>query len=127
MIFAYNEDESVADRGMNDPDPEPEPDNKPPVLLTAAALAVSFAICNAGIFLTKYFGTKGGSLPAITAVVVILATAFPKQFSRLAPAGETMAMILMQVSSFLTRIMLSSIMLKCFLVWILLLAFVQKI
>ncbi|XP_019081363.1 uncharacterized protein LOC100264478 isoform X3 [Vitis vinifera] len=82
------------DTGMNE---QPEPGNKPPVLLTATALAVSFAICKAGIFLTKYFGIQGGSLPAITAIVVILATAFPKQFSLLAPAGETMAMILMQV------------------------------
>ncbi|CBI22667.3 hypothetical protein VitviT2T_025129 [Vitis vinifera] len=85
---------SANDTGMNE---QPEPGNKPPVLLTATALAVSFAICKAGIFLTKYFGIQGGSLPAITAIVVILATAFPKQFSLLAPAGETMAMILMQV------------------------------
>lgn len=79
---------------------QPEPGNKPPLLPTAASLAVSFAICKAGVFLTKYFRIQGGALPAITAIVVVLATAFPKPFSQLAPAGETMAMILMQVHKF---------------------------
>ncbi|KAM7499694.1 hypothetical protein LguiA_024108 [Lonicera macranthoides] len=71
--------------------------NKLPVLQTATALAVSFAICSLGNFLTKYFGIPGGILPAITAIVVILATAFPKQFAEIAPSGEAMALILMQV------------------------------
>ncbi|KAJ0099100.1 hypothetical protein Patl1_20196 [Pistacia atlantica] len=39
----------------------------------------------------------GSSLPAITAIVVIFATALPAQFNELAPAGEAMALILMQV------------------------------
>lgn len=78
-------------------DVESEPANKLPVLQMATALAVSFVICKAGTFLTKYFGIQGGSLPAITAIVVILATAFPKQFAYLAPSGEAMALILMQV------------------------------
>lgn len=77
---------------------ESEIGNKLPVLQTATALAVSFAICKAGAFVTKYFGIPGGSLPAITAIVVILATAFPTQFGHLAPSGEAMALILMQVS-----------------------------
>lgn len=72
--------------------------DKPPVLQFATALAVAFAICKAGTFLTKYFGIQGGSLPAITAIVVTLATTFPTQFNKLAPAGEAMALILMQVS-----------------------------
>ncbi|KAL2550506.1 hypothetical protein Fot_12036 [Forsythia ovata] len=71
--------------------------NKLPVLQTATALAASFAICKTASFLTRYFGIQGGSLPAITAIVVILATTFPKQFAYLAPSGEAMAMILMQV------------------------------
>ncbi|KAH9677623.1 Keratin-associated protein [Citrus sinensis] len=71
--------------------------DKPPVLQFATALAVAFAICKAGTFLTKYFGIQGGSLPAITAIVVTLATTFPTQFNKLAPAGEAMALILMQV------------------------------
>ncbi|KAL3521558.1 hypothetical protein ACH5RR_019707 [Cinchona calisaya] len=74
-----------------------ESGSKLPVLPTATALAVSFAICKAGSFATKYFGISGGSLPAITAIVVFLATAFPRVFAYLAPPGEAMALILMQV------------------------------
>lgn len=74
-----------------------EAGNKLPVLQTATALAASFVICKSGSFLTKYFGIQGGGLPAITAIVVILATVFPNQFAYLAPSGEAMAMILMQV------------------------------
>ncbi|KNA22205.1 hypothetical protein SOVF_036060 isoform A [Spinacia oleracea] len=71
--------------------------DKLPILQSATALAVSFLICKAGSFITKHYGIKGGMLPAITAIVVCLATVFPKQFSQLAPSGEVMAMILMQV------------------------------
>uniref|UniRef100_A0A1J3I2K9 Putative membrane protein YjcL n=1 Tax=Noccaea caerulescens TaxID=107243 RepID=A0A1J3I2K9_NOCCA len=74
-----------------------ETKNKIPVLLIATGIAVSLAICKAGALLTKQFGISGGSLPAITAVVVVLATVFPSQFGRLAPSGEAMALILMQV------------------------------
>ncbi|KAK6275497.1 hypothetical protein POUND7_005206 [Theobroma cacao] len=74
-----------------------ESGSKLPVLQIATALAVSFSICKLGAYLTKYFGIPGGSLPAVTAIVVILATVFPTQFGRLAPAGEAMALILMQV------------------------------
>lgn len=77
-----------------------ESGSKLPVLETATALAVAFIICKAGSFVTKYFGIQGGSMPAITAIVVILATALPKQFNQLAPSGEAMAMILMQVSNY---------------------------
>lgn len=79
---------------------ESESGNKLPVLQTATALAVSFAICKAGELLTKHFGIQGGLLPIITAIVVILATSFPSQFAYLAPSGEAMALILMQVSSY---------------------------
>ncbi|KAL7229801.1 hypothetical protein ACSBR2_008371 [Camellia fascicularis] len=74
-----------------------ETSNKLPVLQTATAIAVSFAICKVATLFTKHFGIQGGSLPAITAIVVILATAFPAQFDHLAPSGEAMAVILMQV------------------------------
>ncbi|KAI4351661.1 hypothetical protein L6164_005997 [Bauhinia variegata] len=74
-----------------------EPKNKLHVLQMATALAVAFAICKTGAFLTKYFRIEGGSLPAITAIIVVLATVFPKPFASLAPAGEAMAVILMQV------------------------------
>ncbi|CAI9092282.1 OLC1v1027479C1 [Oldenlandia corymbosa var. corymbosa] len=75
----------------------PEPGHKLPVLESASAVAVSFAICKIGSFITKHFGIPGGILPAVTAIVVILATAFPKVFTHLAPSGEAMALILMQV------------------------------
>ncbi|CAF2121906.1 unnamed protein product, partial [Brassica napus] len=74
-----------------------ETKNKIPVLLIAIGIAVSLAICKAGALITKYLGISGGSLPAITAVVVVLATIFPSQFAHLAPSGEAMALILMQV------------------------------
>ncbi|KAL8544080.1 hypothetical protein ACS0TY_004570 [Phlomoides rotata] len=76
---------------------ESESGNKLPVLQAATALAVSFIICKSGSFFTKYFGIQGGSLPAITAIVVVLATVLPNQFAYLAPSGEAMALILMQV------------------------------
>lgn len=80
-----------------------ETKNKIPVLLIATGIAVSLAICKAGALLTKQFGISGGSLPAITAVVVVLATIFPSQFGRLAPSGEAMALILMQVRESFTQ------------------------
>ncbi|KAF8113515.1 hypothetical protein N665_0049s0031 [Sinapis alba] len=67
-----------------------------PPSTSATGIAVSLAICKVGALLTKCFGISGGSLPAITAVVVVLATAFPSQFGH-APSGEAMALILMQV------------------------------
>ncbi|XP_031383954.1 uncharacterized protein LOC116197840 isoform X1 [Punica granatum] len=78
-------------------DSEPGNSSKLPVLQSATAIAVSLAICKAGAFLAKYFGIEGGTLPAITALVVILATLFPEQFNHLAPSGDAMALILMQV------------------------------
>ncbi|PON58189.1 hypothetical protein PanWU01x14_167880 [Parasponia andersonii] len=68
-----------------------------PILQTISALAVSLAICKLGSYLTKYFGIQGGGLPAVTAIAVILSTAFPKQFAYLAPSGEAMAVVLMQL------------------------------
>lgn len=71
--------------------------SKLPVLQTASALAVSFAICKTATYLNKLVGIQGGDLPAITAIVVILATSLPKEFGYLAPAGDTVALVLMQV------------------------------
>lgn len=87
--------ETIVDAGD---EMESESGNKLPVQQTATALAVSFAICKAGSFLTKYFRIQGGILPAVTAIVVLLATVLPKQFQYLAPSGEAMALILMQVN-----------------------------
>lgn len=78
-----------------------EPANKLPLIQTATSLAVSLAICKAGHYVTKYYGIQGGILPAVTAIVVILATVFPRQFAYLAPTGEAMAMILMQARNIL--------------------------
>uniref|UniRef100_A0A8R7UJS9 Uncharacterized protein n=2 Tax=Triticum urartu TaxID=4572 RepID=A0A8R7UJS9_TRIUA len=68
-----------------------------PVLESTTALAMSFAICRAGKHMTALLGVQGGSLPCITAIAVALATLFPSHVGKLAPAGEAMAVILMQV------------------------------
>uniref|UniRef100_A0A8I6WYS5 Uncharacterized protein n=1 Tax=Hordeum vulgare subsp. vulgare TaxID=112509 RepID=A0A8I6WYS5_HORVV len=60
-------------------------------------MAVSFAICRAGKHMATLMGVQGGGLPCITAIVVALATLFPSRIGRLAPAGEAMAVVLMQV------------------------------
>ncbi|KAL7254100.1 hypothetical protein ACSBR1_008489 [Camellia fascicularis] len=78
-------------------DMESDSGNKLPVLQTAAALAVSFSICKTASWLTKLSGIKGGDLPGITAIVVILATVLPTHFGYLAPAGDAIAVVLMQV------------------------------
>lgn len=72
---------------------------KIPVLQTATALAISFFICKTAYYLTNLLKIEGGILPGITATVVILATLFPKQFGNLAPAGDMLALVLMQVLS----------------------------
>lgn len=63
----------------------------------ATALAVSLTICKAGNLFSKTFGIQGGELPAITAIVVVLATLLPRYFRYLAPAGDAFALVLMQV------------------------------
>ncbi|KAJ0658263.1 hypothetical protein HanLR1_Chr14g0555791 [Helianthus annuus] len=71
--------------------------DKSGLLQTATALAVSFAICKCATHIVQMFKIQGGSLPAITAIVVILATLLPKQIGYLAPAGDAVAAILIQV------------------------------
>ncbi|GMN44551.1 hypothetical protein TIFTF001_013749 [Ficus carica] len=66
------------------------------VLHIITALATSFVICKAGTFLTKLSGIQG-SLPGITSVAVILATLLPRHIGRLAPAGDAIALVLLQV------------------------------
>lgn len=68
-----------------------------PVLESATALALSCLICNAGMYLAKLVGFQGGGITCITALVVVLATAFPSYIGSLAPAGEALALIMMQV------------------------------
>lgn len=76
---------------------EPEGDGRFSVLNGGAAIALSFVICKAGSAIADRLGFQGGTLPCVTALVVFLATAFPGQLGKLAPAGETMALILMQL------------------------------
>jgi len=74
--------------------------DKLPVLQMATSLAVSFAMCKVANILTGYFGIQGGNLPLVTAIAVIFATVFPKPFASLAPSGEAMAVILIQVGCY---------------------------
>lgn len=78
-------------------DVESDSGEKLPVLQAATAVAISVLICKTSTYLTNIRGIQGGTLPEITAIVVILATVFPTQFGFLSPAGETIALILMQV------------------------------
>ncbi|GAB2294006.1 hypothetical protein Dimus_028222 [Dionaea muscipula] len=68
-----------------------------PQLPTATAITVSFAICKLATRFTECFRIQGGVLPGVTAVAVILATAFPTFFAYLAPSGEALSLLLMQV------------------------------
>jgi hypothetical protein len=92
MLLTYPE--SLADVAM---DMDSDSGGKLPVLQAATAIATSFFICKTSTYLTSIHGIQGGNLPAITATVVILATLFPTQFGYLAPAGDTIALVLMQV------------------------------
>jgi hypothetical protein len=83
-----------------DAEPTTGAGDKLPVLESATALAVSFAICKAGKYMTSLLGIQGGSLPCITAIVVSLATLFPSHIGKLAPSGEALAVILMQASTY---------------------------
>ncbi|KAJ1257552.1 hypothetical protein BS78_10G004700 [Paspalum vaginatum] len=81
----------------HDTDGDREGGGRLSVLNGGAALALSFLICKAGSAAAAQLGLQGGTLPCVTALVVVLATAFPAHLGRLAPAGETMALILMQL------------------------------
>jgi hypothetical protein len=83
-----------------DAEPTTGAGDKLPVLESATALALSFAICKAGKYMTSLLGIQGGSLPCITAIVVSLATLFPTHIGKLAPSGEALAVILMQASTY---------------------------
>ena len=79
-------------------DVELNSEGKIPVPQTTTALAISFMIYKAASHLTEVFEIQEGIVPAVTAIVSIFATALPKQFSYLAPADDTIAMVLMQVA-----------------------------
>ncbi|KAG0610236.1 hypothetical protein M758_7G049300 [Ceratodon purpureus] len=67
------------------------------VLEGSIAIALSATICASGVALAKYLGFQGGSITCITAIVVALATMFPSLVGSLAPSGEGIAIILMQI------------------------------
>eukprot|EP00249_Psilotum_nudum_P011189 c23018_g1_i1 orf=137-1540(+) len=67
------------------------------ILESATALAFSACICTMGVYLAQSFGMPEGKITCITAVVVLLATVFPSKIGALAPAGEALAIILVQV------------------------------
>ncbi|KAJ3672650.1 hypothetical protein LUZ60_007371 [Juncus effusus] len=64
---------------------------------SAIAIAVSLSICKIGTGVSASLGVQGFSLPFNTFIVVFLATLFPKQLGKIAPSGESIALILMQV------------------------------
>lgn len=67
------------------------------ILENATALALSAVICTAGVYLAQTLGIRGGNIPCITVLVVLLATICPSWVGPLAPAGETLAIILIQI------------------------------
>lgn len=67
------------------------------VLEGSIALALSATICATGVAIAKHLGFQGGSITCITAIVVVLATMFPSWIGSLAPSGEGIASILMQI------------------------------
>lgn len=67
------------------------------LLQSATALALSACICTAGVYLAQALGIHGGDIPCITVLVVFLATVFPSWVGSLAPAGEALAIILVQI------------------------------
>ena len=74
-------------------------ESKVSVSQMATSLAVSFAICKAANSFSKTFGIQGGELPAVTAIVVLLATLLPSFFRYLAPAGDAFSLVLIQVTN----------------------------
>ncbi|MQL87369.1 hypothetical protein Taro_019912 [Colocasia esculenta] len=72
-------------------------ENELSVVRMASALVISFAVCKISAFMTRFLGVSGGNIPCVTTVSVALATIFPMQFASLAPSGEAIAAILMQV------------------------------
>ncbi len=62
----------------------------------AYAMAASACICAAAVACARVLCIQGADIPIITAVVVLLATLFPRYMAPLAPAGEGVAKILLQ-------------------------------
>ncbi len=69
---------------------------KPDLFNMAKALAVGFSICAAGFLLEGFINIQGSGILIITAIVVLLATVFPKQIGTIEGADQIGA-LLMQV------------------------------
>ncbi|MCO5574210.1 hypothetical protein L7F22_027992 [Adiantum nelumboides] len=67
------------------------------LLQNAVSLALSSAICTLGFYLTQALSIPGGIIPSATILVVLLATVCPSWVGPLAPAGETLAIIFIQI------------------------------
>jgi len=67
------------------------------VASAADALAISAAICAASVAASRALGLSGVDMPIITAVVLLLATLFPRDMRALEPAGSLLAAVLLQV------------------------------
>ena len=73
-----------------------EAQKKPDLFNMAKALALGFAICAVGFGLSDLINIQGSGILIITAIVVILATVFPKQIGTIEGADQIGA-LLMQV------------------------------
>ncbi|GBG00384.1 hypothetical protein Rsub_13136 [Raphidocelis subcapitata] len=62
-----------------------------------AAVALSSVVCHVGTQLAAAWGMPSQSITLITGITVALATAFPALLGRIAPSGEGLAVLLMQV------------------------------
>jgi uncharacterized membrane protein len=76
---------------------EEEDRRKVTVLHGATALALSTLLCYLGTAIARHIGYRGGSITVITALTVMLATAFPERLKPLVSSGEGLAGILMQI------------------------------
>ncbi len=70
--------------------------DKPTLESMAKALAVSFIICAVGFMIADLTGIKGSGILIITAMIVAMATIFPKYTGRIAGA-DALGTLLMQV------------------------------
>ena len=89
---------------VGSPTPAPAVDvenaeSKPEVSVATAAyaLALSSAICAASVAAARALHISGADIPIVTAVVVVLATVFPRRVGSLASAGSLLAAVLLQV------------------------------
>ena len=94
VIFSLAPGGRVAESGGAEAAP---PDAPVEASQLATALAVSACICAFAVSAAKAVGLVGADIPLITALVVLLATAFPRRMAVLVPAGEQAAKILLHI------------------------------